>query len=191
MLLLSVTVNAAANTEIKVPSEPQDGGVLTISLSASAKRLDPVEYTSVYEGEIIGNVIDTLVSYKMDLSKIVPNLAKSWTISDDKKEYTFKLRDDVYFQSGKYQDGRKLVAKDVKYSLERSHELSAMKRLDMIDHVEVINDYEVVVYFPKPNAILLTSLTDVGNGIVPKEEVEGWGEDFGKTKDFLFAQNVS
>ena len=32
------------------------------------------------------------------------------------KEYTFKLRDDVYFQPGQYQDGRQVTAEDIKYS---------------------------------------------------------------------------
>jgi peptide/nickel transport system substrate-binding protein len=165
--------------ELVIPSEPQDGGVLTISLTSSPKNLDPVKYTGTYESQIIQNVTDTLVTYKMDLSEIVPNIAKSWTVSEDGKSYTFQLRDDVYFHPGEYQDGRQLVAEDVKYSLERSHELSAMKRLDMIENVEVINDFEIIVHLPEPNAAFLTALTNSGNVIVPKEEVEGWGDNFG------------
>jgi peptide/nickel transport system substrate-binding protein len=165
--------------ELVVPSEPQDGGVLTISLTSSPKNLDPVKYTGTYESQIIQNVADTLVTYKMDLSEIAPNIAKSWTVSEDGKSYTFQLRDDVYFHPGEYQDGRQLVAEDVKYSLERSHELSAMKRLDMIENVEVVNDFEIIVHLPEPNAAFLTALTNSGNVIVPKEEVEGWGDNFG------------
>ncbi len=168
-----------SNNEIEVPDEPQDGGVLTIALVASPKNLDPVKYTGTYESQIIQNVADTLVSYKMDLSDIAPCIAKSWTVSEDAKDYTFQLRDDVYFQPGKFQDGRQLVAEDVKYSLERSNELSAMNRLDMIDSVEVVNDFEIIVHLPEPNAAFLTALTNSGNAIVPKEEVEGWGDDFG------------
>lgn len=173
------TTPQTSNAEIVVPDEPQDGGVLTIALVASPKNLDPVKYTGTYESQIIQNVADTLVSYKMDLSDIAPSIAKSWTVSDDAKDYTFQLRDDVYFHPGKFQDGRQLVAEDVKYSLERSHELSAMNRLDMIDSVEVVNDYEIIVHLPEPNAAFLTALTNSGNAIVPKEEVEGWGDDFG------------
>ena len=176
----TTTPETAAETPvIEVPSEPQDGGVLTISLTASPKNLDPIKYTGTYESQIIQNVADTLVAYKMDLSEVVPSIAKSWTVSDDAKAYTFILRDDVYFQPGTYQDGRQLVAEDVKYSLERSNQLSAMKRLDMISSVEVVSDFEVIVHLPEPNAVFLTALTNSGNVIVPKEEVEGWGDDFG------------
>ncbi|MEY8353132.1 ABC transporter substrate-binding protein [Lachnospiraceae bacterium 54-53] len=159
--------------------EPVSGGVMTVSLSSSPKNLDPVKYTGTYESQIIGTVCDTLVEYNTDLTEIQPSLAKSWSVSDDGLAYTFTLRDDVYFQPGKYQEGRKLTAEDVKYSLERSHELSAMNRLDMLDRCEVTSDTEVVCYLTEPNAVFLTALTDAGNVIVPKEEAEGWGEEFG------------
>ncbi|ETA82334.1 ABC transporter substrate-binding protein [Youngiibacter fragilis] len=174
-----VTPTTPTKAEIVVPGTPTKGGVLTVSLTASPKNLDPVKYTGTYESQIIQNVGDTLVSYKMDLSEVIPNLAKEWSISEDGKAYTFKLRDDVFFHPGKYQTGRKMVAEDIKYSLERSFKLSAMKRLDMIESVEVVNDYEVIVHLPEPNAVFLTALTNSGNIIVPKEEVEGWGDEFG------------
>ena len=170
---------ASGETQAADAGEPVDGGVLTISLSSSPKNLDPVKYTGTYESQIIGSVCDTLVEYNSSLTEIMPSIAASWEVSDDGKEYTFKLRDDVYFQPGQYQDGRQVTAEDIKYSLERSHELSAMNRLDMLDHCEVISDTEVKCVLENPNAVFLTALTDAGNVIVPKEEVEGWGDDFG------------
>jgi peptide/nickel transport system substrate-binding protein len=170
---------APVKNKIDIPDEPQDGGILTIGLSASPKNLDPVKYTGTYESQIIQNVADTLVAYKMDLTEIVPSIAKSWTVSDDGKDYSFTLRDDVYFHPGKFQDGRQVVGDDIKYSLERSHELSAMNRLDMIESVEVADDFNVIVHLPEPNSAFLTALTNSGNSIVPKEEVEGWGDEFG------------
>ena len=159
--------------------EPVDGGTLTVSLSSSPKNLDPVKYTGTYESQIIANVCDTLVEYNSALTEIRPSVAESWEVNDDGTVYTFKLRDDVYFQPGQYQDGRQVTAEDIKYSLERSHELSAMNRLDMLDHCEVVSDTEVKCFLEKPNAVFLTALTDAGNVIIPKEEVEGWGDDFG------------
>lgn len=93
--------------------------------------------------------------------------------------YTFKLRDDIYFQKGKYQDGKQLTAADIKYSLERSAELSAMNRLASLESVEIVNDFEVICKLKSPDAAFLTVLTDAGNVIVPQEEVEGWGDAFG------------
>lgn len=155
------------------------GGVINIALSAIPKTIDPVKYTGVYEGDIISNVADTIVAYNKDLTKIVSNLATEWSVSENGKVYTFKLRNDVYFQKGKFQDGRKMTAGDVKYSLERSAKESAMKRLAALDHAEVVSDFEVKLYLKNPDASFLTVLTDAGNVIVPKEEVEGYGEAFG------------
>ncbi|SHI49559.1 peptide/nickel transport system substrate-binding protein [Dethiosulfatibacter aminovorans DSM 17477] len=162
-----------------VAEEDKFGGVLNIALASAPKNLDPIKYTGVYEGQVIRSVADTLVAYKQDLSGIAPNLATEWSASEDGLVYTFKLRDDVYFQKGEYQDGKHFTAADVKYALERSANESAMNRLGMLDHVEIINDYEVELYLNEPSSAFLTVLTDAGNVIVPQEEVEGWGDSFG------------
>jgi oligopeptide transport system substrate-binding protein len=47
--------------------------------------------------------------------EIVPDLAESYTVSDDGKVYTFKLRDNALFH-----DGRRVEAADVKCSIERA-----------------------------------------------------------------------
>ena len=169
------TEQEAAN----VPEEEKYGGVLTMALSAVASNLDPVKFTGTYEDQIIRTIGDTLVTYNHDMTELVGALATAWSANEAGDVYHFKLRDDVYFQKGKYQDGRQMTAEDVKYSLERSAKESALNRLDMLDHVEVINDFEIDCYLKTPNSAFLAALNNGGNIIVPKEEVEGWGEDFG------------
>lgn len=155
------------------------GGSLTIAMIDTPNKIDPVEYTGVYESHITRSVADTLVIYNDDLSEIEPSLATEWEVSDDLRVYTFKLREDAYFHPGEYQDGRQMTAEDVKFSLERSANESAMNRLDPVKEVQVIDDFTVEVHLEEPDATLLALLTDAGNSIVPKEEVEGWGEQFG------------
>src|SRR5260221_13433364 len=55
------------------------------------------------------------MDYKPGTTELVPDLAESFTISDDRKTYVFKLRDRINFQNG-----RPLVAADIKYSIERA-----------------------------------------------------------------------
>lgn len=160
-------------------SEPQYGGTLTISMKDTPNKIDPVEYTGVYESHVTRSIADTLVIYNEDLTEIEPSLALNWEVSDDLTVYTFKLREDAYFHKGEFQDGRQMTAEDVKYSLERSANESAMNRLDPVDHVKVISDFEVEVHLTEPDATLLALLTDAGNSILPQEEVEGWGDQFG------------
>ena len=55
-----------------------------------------------------------LVRVTKDGLGLEPDLAKEWSISDDAKTYTFKLRDGL-----KFSDGSPITAGDVKFSLER------------------------------------------------------------------------
>lgn len=177
----------------EVAEEDKYGGVLDIALAAVASNIDPVKYTGVYEGVIIENICDTLIAYNNDMTDFVPSLATEWEANEAGDEYTFTLRDDVYFQPGAYQDGRKMTAEDVKYSLERSHNDSALARLAMLDHCEVIDDTHIKCVLDSPNASFMAALTNSGNVIVPQEEVEGWGDDFGAhlvgTGPFMMAED--
>jgi peptide/nickel transport system substrate-binding protein len=68
-------------------------------------------------------MMEGLVQFDRE-SKLVPCIAKSWTISDDALTYTFTLRNDVYFHdnecfTGSEGKGRIVTASDFKYCLER------------------------------------------------------------------------
>ena len=171
--------NAASQAPAEEAGDPVKGGTLTISLSASPSKLDPIHYTGTYESQIIKEVCDTLIEYNSQLSDYEPCLATEWSISDDGTQYVFKIREGVKFHPGQYQDGRELTADDIAYSLNRSGELSDSNRLSMLEKAEVTGDFEVTCTLKSPNSSFLTALTDAGNAIVPKEEVEGWGEEFG------------
>lgn len=168
-----------SSEKTEVSEDDKFGGTLTIALASVANNIDPIKYTGVYEGQIIENIADTLIVYNDELSDFDGSLATEWEANEAGDEYTFKLRDDVYFQPGEYQDGRQMTAEDVKYSLERSHNESALARLTMLDHCEVIDEFTVKCVLQSPNASFLAALTNSGNVIVPKEEVEGWGDEFG------------
>lgn len=166
-------------SEASNDEEPEYGGVLNIGLSSNASTLDPILYTGVYESQIMRQIGDTLVEYDKNLEEIIPSLATEWEVSEDMKEYTFTLRDDVYFQPGEYQDGRQMTAEDVKYSLERSAEESVQNRLSGVSSVDVVDESTVKINLEEPNSALINMLTDPGNMIIPKEEVEGHGDSFG------------
>ena len=182
-LLIGVLAACGGNNEKSTSTDEKEGeatsgGTLNIGLSANAKTFDPIKYTGVYESQVMRQMGDTLVVYNKDLSDIIPSLATEWNVSEDMLVYTFKLREGVKFQKGQYQDGREMTAEDVKYSLERSAKESAMNRLSGVTEVKVLSDYEVEIHLATPNAALLAMLTDAGNIIIPKEEVEGWGDNF-------------
>ena len=88
--------------------------VLVVGQIAEPKSLDPHAVTAVNDFRILMNVYDGLVRYKDGTLEVEPALAESWTISDDGKTYTFKLRDGV-----KFHDGTAFNAEAVKFNFDR------------------------------------------------------------------------
>lgn len=156
-----------------------NSGKLTVALSSSPSRLDPIHYTGTYEGRIIDQVCDRLIEYNDNLDAFVPSLATSWEVSEDGITYVFQIRQGVKFHNTEYAQGREMTAEDVAWNLNRSAQFSDNQRLAMLDKAEVTGDWEVTCTLKSPNAAFLTALSDAGNSIVAKEEVEGWGDDFG------------
>src|SRR3954470_24303306 len=60
--------------------------------------LDPAEIFEFSGAEYSAQVYERLIGINVkDVSKIEPAVAESWTVSEDGKTYTFKIRDGVKF----------------------------------------------------------------------------------------------
>jgi len=143
-----------------------------------APKYDPHNNTSSGMGHPMFMMGDTLVALDWDLKTVHPSLAKSWERSADGRTYTFKLRDDVTFCSGK-----KFTADDVIYSFTRLADPSAKWpfywRLGEIDSLTAPDPYTLVYKLKTPHAELLVDLTNFAATIINKENVEALGPDFG------------
>lgn len=136
-----------------------------------------------------------------DSLNIQPDIAKSWTISEDALSYTFNLRNDVYFHKhdlfGK-DATRLLTAKDVKYSLERliDDKVASPGRWVMKPVKEIIikNDSTLIIELKQPFPAFLGLMSMKYCSVVPKEIVEHYGNDFRSnpvgTGPFLFKRWV-
>lgn len=97
------------------------GGVFVSNETENIRSLDPVGINDVVSHHVAHQIYDLLVDLDTNL-QLIPMLAKSWEISPDGLTYTFHLRNDVVFHDnpcfpgGK---GRKMIAEDVRYSLNR------------------------------------------------------------------------
>jgi peptide/nickel transport system substrate-binding protein len=121
---------------------------------------------------------DTLVALNWDGRTPIPYLAKSWEVSPDGKTYTFKLRDDVTFCSGK-----KLTAEDVVYTFHRLKDLETRApyawRAGPIRELRAPDPYTVVYELEEPYSDLLLQLTMFTNVIINKDSVAELGKDYG------------
>jgi len=120
-----------------------------------------------------------------------PDIAEDWDISQDGRTYTFYLREDVYFHSGK-----KVKAQDIKYSWERACNPATGSQTagnilgdiagaaavlngerDEISGVEVVSDYEMKVTLDEPKSYFLSKLTCAAAFVVNEDNVgsgAGW-----------------
>lgn len=81
--------------------------------------MDPGEAFELTAAEITGNTYNMLVRLDInDTTKVVGDLADSWTVSDDGLTYTFKLKSGLKFASG-----NPVTAEDVAWSFERAVKL--------------------------------------------------------------------
>lgn len=77
--------------------------------------MDPGEAFELSTAEVNANIYDLLVRFDLaDTTKVTSDLAESWTVSDDRLTYSFKLKPNLKFASG-----NPLTAEDVAYSFER------------------------------------------------------------------------
>ena len=98
-----------------VAATPKDTLVVAFAFD-DIITMDPAEAFEISAGEIMGNTYDRLVRYDVnDPSKLVADLAKSWSVSADGKTYTFEIKPGAKFSSG-----NPVSAEDVVYSFQRA-----------------------------------------------------------------------
>ncbi|MFN7013795.1 MAG: ABC transporter substrate-binding protein, partial [Bacteroidia bacterium] len=113
VLILGLT---ACSTKEAPPtkSEKDNTNIFKINEAIGISSLDPAFARNFENIMAVNQLFNGLVQMNEKL-EVIPAIAKSWKISEDGKEYTFILRDDVYFHDhpvfpeGK---GRKVIAQD-------------------------------------------------------------------------------
>lgn len=102
---------ATVTVEARAPRER--GGAIHVPMTGRVEDLDPALSFTVEQEEVLPSIYETLTRDVGD-ARIVPWLAAEFTAEERGKRYRFKLRDDVAFH-----DGRRLTARDVRFSFER------------------------------------------------------------------------
>ena len=122
--------------------------------------------------------------------RIVPCIAKSWTISPDGTVYTFTLRDDVFFhQTDFFPQKRKVTAEDFVYSLGRIIDGSVASPGAWIFQkvkrdsegkpaFKALNDSTFQITLSEEFPPFLGILAMKYCSVVPREVVEQYGKDF-------------
>lgn len=202
LLLLPIVSGCAPENENDSVLPGTAGGQLNLT-ATEPYTLDPAIIGDAGGLTFIAQIFSGLV--KVADEGIVPDIAESWTVSEDGTVYTFHLRPDVTFH-----DGRQVKADDFKYSWERALApatgsstartylgdiagSAAVRSGEMatLSGVRVIDDYTLEVTIDSPKSYFLSKMTYATAYVVDRENVaEGneWWRNPNGTGPFILDQ---
>lgn len=171
-------VKGLAVAAIACAASAAQGQTLRMMKSLDAPHYDGQRTTWSPSSDIVNMIQDTLVALDWDGKTVIPYLAKSWTISEDGKTYTFKLRDDVQFCSGK-----KFTSADVVYSFKRLLDPATKAplkwRAGNVKELRAPDPYTVEYELNEPYSDLMLNFASFSMTIHNREFVEKYGKDYG------------
>ncbi len=180
------------------------GGEFRFMSSEKIESLFTVAVSDIYSHRIVSQMFEPLLKIDVSTLKVTPCIAESFTVSEDARVFTFKIRkgvffhDDECFEGGK---GRELTAEDVKYSLDmacsgldvnkisyllvdkikgaKEFESKSKKSLIKggVSGIKVINSSTVEIVLQEPFVGFDKVLTHVSLSVFPKESFEKYGKD--------------
>lgn len=170
----STVTSTTADSEAETPDSEATKDTIVVAIPDAPNYMDPMIQASIATFRVTTQIFDRLLQMDRDM-KMVPMLAESWDVVDDKTT-VFHLRQGV-----KFHNGETMTAEDVKFSLERTIESPGVNyNYLIIDSIEIEDDYTVKVTTKEPFNALLYRLTLDAASIVSKKAVEELGEDFNK-----------
>jgi peptide/nickel transport system substrate-binding protein len=183
LVIVVMAVFAAAcggNTE---PAEESSGGdelqvaqELIVLTGSDASTFDPHFCTDSATEIFNKNMYNNLVRFNSEM-ELVPDLAESWSVSEDNLTWTFKLRQGV-----KFHDGTPFNAESVKVSFERvlNPDTGSPRRsvMEIIDKVEVVDESTVNITTKTPCGSLLQQLAHPVAAIISPTALDTYGEEY-------------
>jgi peptide/nickel transport system substrate-binding protein len=167
-------------------SSPSSVGAdrLVVARAAEPVSLDPARATDIESLEVAEQVYGRLVRFAPGRLEPEPDLAMSWSVSDDGTVWTFELRPDVWFH-----DGTPVNADAVVFSFERqliadhpAHEadFAWTRSLRNIRRVRAVTSLRVQFDIDRPYAPFLANLATGPAAIVSPTAVRKLGSRFGR-----------
>lgn len=129
-------------------------------------------------------IYNTLTAIQLGKTNVIPDLAESWEVSKDQKQYTFHLRKDVKFhKTATFTPTRNMNADDVLFSFNRQrlnnhpyHKVSGgnyvyfkAMNMNVIDDIKKVDDFTVVFTLKTPDSVFIANLTMAFCSIFSKE----------------------
>lgn len=176
MIIIFISIGIYRKTISNRQPDIDPNGQLTLHTSEFPKSFNAFVNNSSDASAVFDLVYATLLEMDYNTLEYKPLIAESWTISPDKKEFTFKLNPDA-----KWSDGKPITAHDIKFTYDLimdPQNMTSVMRLyySRLNPPEVIDDYTVkmtvkTVHFKNFEMV-------AGFNVLPKHLMEG--KDFNK-----------
>src|SRR5215470_1382390 len=154
------------------------GGEWVVAITEDPDTLDPQKTAAAVTGAIYRYLGDSIVARDFD-RKVVPGLAKSWSVSDDGLTWSFDLKDGV-----KLHDGTPLDAAALKASFERalSPDLKSPIAGSLLGPVDSMtaNGQSLQIKLKQPFAIFLDNMADPRIAPISVVAAQRSGDQFGR-----------
>ena len=188
---LSITVSLISALLIVSCGGGKGPPALRLALQTEPTNLDPAFAVDYSSGWVSSLIHSNVVRFEPDGS-VVPDLARSWTVSRDGLEYVFHI------SGGRFSDGGPVTAFDVEWSLMRLVAPStASPRWWVLEPVagasgfhsgradgcsiEATDDSTLVIKLGNPTAHFLSLLAMPAAGIVSSPAADSLGRDYGRS----------
>ncbi len=144
---------------------------VVVGMRLEPPGLDPTRGAAAAISQItLYNIFEGLTRID-ERGEVGPGLATDWTVSDDLRTFTFKLREDVRFS-----DGSAFDSADAKFTFERNaSERSSNKRKSRFENMESLETPDprtLVIRLKESNPLLLFNLGESTAVIVAPETAE-------------------
>ena len=154
---------ATITTTTAVPPEAPPIVELVISEPAGIPTLDPINSDGSGQGAPVLTTVYETLAWTSPSGEVLPRLAIEWSISEDRRTYTFHLRQGV-----KFHNGADFTAQDVVYSVTRALTDGSpvvRQRARNLESVTATDDYTVVFELREPSSAFLFEVADpTGSG---------------------------
>ncbi|MFC3127605.1 ABC transporter substrate-binding protein [Pseudoroseomonas globiformis] len=128
------------------------GNALVMAWNIDAiSTFDPAQIGEVVTSELMQNTCDPLASFDpKDEAKVVPALAERWDVSEDGRQITFHLRDNLVFPSGS-----KGSAQDLAWSMQRVVKLGFGNAASLTEYGFTKANVEQMITAPDERTLVL------------------------------------
>jgi peptide/nickel transport system substrate-binding protein len=157
---------------------PKVGGAVVFAQTVEPDSLHPLKTGGgVFAINIMQHIAGTLITLDPASGKYLPYLAEGWTVSQDGKTYTFRLKRGVRFS-----DGTPVTAKDWVYAFDQArgplNKGLTNSVVSAVTRASAAGDFTLRLQLAAPSAPFLFNLTTATVTPIPRAAMQRLGVNF-------------